>query len=71
MKSYSPSKLSAKVAYNQSQIVIKALLEKTDKKQLQITLNIATSSSGGKWRKYLDDSDQFEYFKHKTCKFIC
>lgn len=54
MKSCSPNKLSAKVAYNQSQIVITVpchLLEEMDKKQLQITLNLATASFEGKWRK--------------------
>lgn len=62
-KSYFPNKLSAKLAYNRSQIVIKVLLEKMDKKQLQIMLNLATASSGGQWRKkYLDASDEFEYF---------
>lgn len=51
------------MACNRSQIVIKVLLEKMDKKQLQIMLNLATASSGGQWRKkYLDASDEFEYF---------
>lgn len=51
MKSNFPNKLSAKVAYNQSQTVIEVLLEEMDKKQLQIMLNLATASSGRKWRK--------------------